>query len=312
MTTETETPARAEQPLAACVKEEIAAIGGIDTAIRAEEDSGYVALLRDAKSEKQAAVEQLSTLLRMREQVPPESAFLLERVKKAQALVEGVNRSLAFAVFRDAESRLIERYRELGDSETEDFAKKVLSKVLERAVKRWHILTAHLAILAGDAAMAKSLPRPLAQYFVSSRPRVCMRCLFDRPGERKALHRTAPRPETYVCAACHDEVVTAFPPDLRVSLDRHSAEARQARVIEKALGKPQRVIASRTVLSALSGLPVQTPPRSERAFVESTPPRLWAVDPKEAESVIPRQTESPTESAYREALFDPDAVSRSW
>jgi hypothetical protein len=303
--------ARTDASIADCVREEIASIGAIDTAIWAEKDPGYITLLRDAKSEKQAAVEQLSTLLRMRAQNPPEGAVLRETMKEVQALVTGVSRSRAFAAFRAAESRLVERYREIHAAQRERLEREVLSSVLERAIKRWHILTAHLAVL-DDATVAAELPRPLSEYFSSSEARVCMRCLFDRPGTREPLRRTKPEPETFVCAACHDEVVAAIPPDLRIAFDRHSIEARQALVIEKALGRPQRVVASRTVIAALSGLPIRTPSRDERPFAEEKPSRSWAVDEVEADLVVPQEAASSSESAYRETLFRPEKVSRSW
>jgi hypothetical protein len=47
-----------------------------------------------------------------------------------------------------------------------------------------------------------------------------MRCHLDRPGVADALERDDPHPYTYVCAACHDEVLGEFAPDLAAQIDR--------------------------------------------------------------------------------------------
>lgn len=293
-----------------CIREEMVSIGAINEAIRGEKDPGYVVLLRDAKSQKQAAVEQLSTLFRMSGQNPPESALLLEEVKEVEARVAGFGRTSVLGALRTAEGKLVDRYRELLDAQTDEFDRSVASRVLERAIQRWHILTAHLAVLDADAEEAKRLPRPLSEYFASSEARVCMRCLFDRPGAHSTLRRHAP--ETYVCAGCHGEVLAAFPADLQTAVERCSIRRREALVIEKALSRPQRVLASRTVIAALSGLIGETPAARSKDYVEKTLPRKWAVDERPAKVAVPLTGASPSERTYLEVLFEPRRVSRNW
>jgi len=305
--------------LGSCIRREIASIGALDVAIAAEEHPGYIALFRGAKSEKQAAVEQLSTLTRMRGGSPPESAFFREPILKAETLGASIRRRLVLEALRAGEKTLVDEYTKLRDEQTEELEKKVFGRVLERAVKRWHVLTAHIAREGGDRGdgeEARSLPRPLADYFAASavsEALVCMRCYFDRPGSRKPLARSAPRhPETYVCAACHDEVLADFPPDLRPQVESAPEARREALVIEKALGRPQTLKAAKTVLATLSGLTPE-PPVPARAPIEESPQRRqWAVEKGEAEVEIPTEGASRKEAEYLEALFDPKAVARNW
>jgi hypothetical protein len=296
-----------------CVRREIASIGALDVAIAAEEHPGYVILFRGAKSEKQAAIEQLSTLTRMLGGSPPESAFFQEQILKAGTHVASIRRGLVLVTLRAGEKTLVDEYTKLRDEQTEELEKKVLGKVLERAVKRWHVLTAHIARESGDEEEARSLPRPLAEYFAAAGDRVCMRCFFDRPGSRKPLARSSPQhPETYVCAACHDEVLADFPPDLKPQIERLAESKRESLVIEKALGRPQTLRAAKTVLASLSGLTPEPPAPPRPPVEESFERRQWAVEKADADVEIPTEGASRSEIEYVEALFDPHTVARNW
>jgi hypothetical protein len=298
--------------LNSCVREEIASITSLDEAIAAEKDPGFVVLFQEVRSEKQAAVEQLATLTRMLGRSPAESGFLQGgRAKKIEVQSLSVSRSLELEALRAAEDSLIEAYRKLRDELPEGFEKRVVTKVLERAVKRWHILTAHLARASGDKDEARSLPRPLGEYFASAEDRVCMRCLFDRPGARKALVRSSPNPKTYVCAACHDEVLAEFPPELRPQVEASPEDRREVLVIEKALGRPEVLRASNTAIALLSGLQPDVPPATKEPIVERREKRQWAAETEDAAVEIPR-VGSKAEVDYIQALFDFRTLSRFW
>lgn len=296
----------------ACIRREIASIGALEAAIAAEKHPGYVTLFREAKSDKQAAVEQLATLARRSGAPPTESAFLAEGILKAETRLASARRTLLFDALRAAENTLVEEYTRLAAEQPEGLEKSVFASVRDRAVKRWHILTAHIARESGDAEALRALPRTLEEYFAAKGDRVCMRCLFDRPGALKSLVRSSPDPETYVCSACHDEVLAGFPPDLQPRVERAGEARREALVIERALGRPEVLTASRTVIARLSGLESEPPPRTRTPVQESRQTREWAVDELAPDIQIPTDEASPSERAYEAVLFDPSAVARSW
>lgn len=297
--------------LNSCVHGELASIGALDAALAAEKDPGYVVLFRELRSDKQAAIEQLATLMRMGGSSPAERASR-EPAAKAEARGVSPNRPRELEALRRTENERIEDYRQLRDDLPEGFERKVLTKVLERAVQRWHVLTAHRARSGGGEEDARSLPRPLGEYFATSEDRVCMRCLFDRPGPRKALVRTSPEPKTYVCAACHGEVLAAFPPDLKTHVEALPEDRREALVIEKALGRPETLRAKKTVLASLSGLAPEVPPARKEPVVEQREERRWVVERDDAAVEIPRTGSSKAEHDYVEALFDFRTLSRWW
>ena len=117
---------------------------------------------------------------------------------------------------RVAEIELITLYAE-AVGRLDGLAKRALRKALGRALVQSHLLTAHIAKRTGSAADAQLLPAPLGDYFAGADPRACMRCHLDRPGKASALERTDPHPYTYLCAACHDDVLAELPPDLGVA-----------------------------------------------------------------------------------------------
>lgn len=306
MTTET-APAFIGE-LNSCARREIASIGDLDAAISAEDDPGYVTLFRESKSEKQAAVEQITVLVRMLGGTSTEHAFRPKRVKP-EAVGRPMSRALQLEGMRDAETALVDGYRGVREGLPNGFERDVLTAVTERAVKRWHILAAHLARASGDEGAARGLPRPLEEYFATSEDRVCMRCLFDRPGPRKALHRT--HPETYVCAACHDEVLAGFPPDLEPQVRACPEDKREALVVERALGRPEALRARKTVIALLSGLDPEDPPAAKEPVDESIEERRWVVESGEATVDVPRMS-SDKEADYVQMLFDFRSLSRWW
>lgn len=301
-------------PLGSCIRREIASIGALDVAISGEKHPGYITLFRGVKSEKQSAVEQLSTLTRMRGESPPERAFVQEQILKIETRGASIRRGLLLETLRASEKTLVEEYTKLRDDQAAsgELEKKVLRSVLERAVKNWHVLTAHIAREDGDGKEARSLPRPLAEYFAGDGDRVCMRCFFDRPGSRKPLTRSSPHPETYVCAACHDEVLADFPPDLKAQVEHAPESRRESLVIEKALGRPETLKAGKTVRAVLSGLTPEPPAPPRKPVDESHPGRQWAVEREEADVAISTDGASRSESEYVAALFDPETVARNW
>jgi hypothetical protein len=72
------------------------------------------------------------------------------------------------------------------------------------------------------------------------------------------------------------------------------------------------LLASRTVVAALSGLPVRSPRRASAPFVETAVARIWAVDETPADVEIPSGDAPAYEQAYLEKLFDPRRVRGSW
>lgn len=61
------------QRLTPLISGETASIGALDTATQHEDDPGYVVLYRIAKTEKQASVQQMVSLLRMVGESPREA-----------------------------------------------------------------------------------------------------------------------------------------------------------------------------------------------------------------------------------------------
>jgi hypothetical protein len=94
-----------------------------------------------------------------------------------------------------------------------------------------------------------------------------MRCNLDRPGSQPALERRDPHPFTFICAGCHADVLAEFPEDLASQMDRWPEHVREARVIQRAVGRPSKLNAIHRVLFPLSGLPIELPvPALEKAL----------------------------------------------
>ena len=306
-------PATVAELVAPLVRLEIASIGAIMAATPKEEDPGYVMLFQETKTGKQANVEQMNTLLRLtgREQV--ESGGLAEPVLRLQTLaLQKTNTTAMLQAMRLVEETLVARYREAVRKLT-GFELEAMTRVHDRATKHWMLLIAHVARRKdGDSRHASLLSFPLSSYFANGEDRVCMRCLLDRAGEEPALERE--RPRTYICSACHDEVLALFPPDLRATLDAEPEERRHNRVIEKALGRPSKTKAIKEVHAVLAGLTPEVPPLAAAKRGESLTARVrhaTAAQPP-SDIAIGRDGADADELAYTDLLFDFRSVRKSW
>jgi hypothetical protein len=295
------------------IARELAAIGALDSAIAQEQRPDYVVLFQSAKTNKQANVEQLSTLIRMSGGVPPERARLRTTIMKTQAvLAEKLSGTTAMlSAMRLTGFELLERYAD-AHLHNHGLVARALHKALHRTIVDLHIITAHLAKRTGDAKEAARLPLPLDRYFAGADAKACMRCHFDRPGANPALERGDPHPYTYVCAGCHDDAIAEWPADLRSQMPRWPADARAARVIQHALGRGSILHASHTVLHELSGLKpdVKTPAAEKARTVPVVPESPHpAEDTARERSVEPH---SEAEAGYVRALFDYRSIRTNW
>jgi hypothetical protein len=72
--------------LSPLIRLEIASIGAIESVTQHEPDAGYVMLLHETKTSKQANVEQMNTVLRVARQRQVESGGVIEPVLRLQTL----------------------------------------------------------------------------------------------------------------------------------------------------------------------------------------------------------------------------------
>ena len=301
------------QPL---IRSEVATIGAIETVMHHQKEPGYVVLHQATKTGKQANVEQMVTLLRLHGQQPSEQGGPIESILKLQSLLlQQVSTTATLGAMRIVQEDLVAHYRDV-HARVDGLAREALTRPFDRAVTQWIVLIAHIVQRKeGDSSLAEQLPVPLGAYFASADDRVCMRCLFDRPGERPALERTDPRPYQYVCAACHDEVLANFPPDLLEQAMRWPDEVRRDRVVERALGRPETLRATQGVVALLSGLEPEEP-EVRRSGVKQVPRARVTIAPpatREAPVVdLPRHNASASELAYTDLLFDFASVRRNW
>ena len=172
-------------------------------------------------------------------------------------------------------------------------------------------LTAHLAKLTGIEREAGQLPRPLREYFAGPDAKVCMRCHCDRPGLRRALERKDEHPYTYICAGCHDDAIAEFRPDLASQMERWTERAREARVIQHALGRPSKLMAAHTVMRRLSGLP-EHPPQIAPAKPLGPPLPGPMPSPDARHGIVSTESSVPDEAEYIATLFAPGTVRNSW
>lgn len=305
-------PASLQMDLDALVALEISGIAAIDTAIpHASPD--YVVMFHDAKMEKQANVEQLATLVRMRGATPNERARVRKTLTRTQAAITSrMSTTLALRAMRLAEIELVTLYAEAVNG-ADGLVKRGLGKALGRALVQAHLLTAHIAKRRGSRADAALLPAALDAYFAGADARSCMRCHLDRRGSAGALERTDPHPYTYICAACHDEVLGEFPPDLAAQFDRWPRAVREAKVMQRALGHVSKLNAIGRVLHPLAGLDPEVPvPASARALTlpAMAPTPGPALGERAGVLVIDRR-DGP-EGAYIDELFSPARTWRHW
>jgi hypothetical protein len=280
------------------IHRELAAIAATEAAVTRQTDPGYSFLYTESKLEKQANVTQMSTLLRL-------------AGKGQTALLQAVDTTATLRAMRMVGRELVQRYTET-IAQVEPIARAGLRKALSRAIVQDTVLSAHIARRTGHPSDSEELPQPLDAYFAANGPRVCMRCLLDRPHAVAALERGEPRPYQYICAACHHEVFEDIPPDLRSQAHSWPEELREDLVIHRALSRPERLRAVHEVLYPLSGLAFDIPePASSKPFVvpdtmSTPPPRKDAPDGVLTIDPIPsgRGVEEPEEQ-YVQLLFEP-------
>jgi hypothetical protein len=301
------------QQLRPLITRELAGIAAIDTAIAHETAPDYVVMFHDAKNGKQANIEQLATLLRMHGGTPDEGASLRKALTTSKAAVASrFSTKVVLRSMRHAEVDLVTRYTD-AVATADGLVKRALTKALGRALVQAHVLTAHIAKRTANQADARLLPLPLDEYFAGSEPRACMRCHLDRPGRTGALERTDPHPYTYVCAACHDDVLGEFSVDLAEQMEHWSRELREAKVLQRALGRVSKLNAIGRALHPLSGLEPDLPtPAAERAVI--VPAMTPTPGPADGErpGVLNVETTNDAEAAYVEELFAVRGVWRHW
>ena len=302
--------ARQLEPL---IAREIAGIAAIDMAIARESAPDYVVMFQGAKNGKQANVEQLATLIRMQGGAPDERGGLRKTLTKTQAAVTArISTTMTLKAMRLAEIELMTMYSE-AVGQADGLTRRALTKALGRTLVHTHLLTAHIAKRTRSQAEARLLPAALADYFAGAKARACMRCHLDRPGASGALERRDPHPYTYICAACHDEVVGEFPPDLAAQIDRWPREVREARVLQHGIGRVSMLNAIGRVLHPLSGLEPELPtPAAERAVIVPAMTPTPGPAPNERRGALTVDKPEGEEGEYVEVLFSVTQVQRNW
>jgi hypothetical protein len=279
-----------------------------------EREPGYVILLRSAKMAKQANVEQMLAMSRLAGRAAQAVLSKLEPLLKMQSgsLVRLGTTPLLGAMLL-VERTIAARYEALLGS-GEGIFERGLQTCWHRARKQVVILTAHVVKRTTNAGVVESaaLPRPLDRYFAGDEARVCFRCLFDRPGREPALERRDPHPYTYVCAACHEEVLADLPADLLDSAGRWPERERENIVIERALGRVSKLKAEAKVQNELSGLApdLPPPPLPRKNAIDMAPVRRAKQRP--ATTVLTLEDTAAEERSYTKRLFDPASVQESW
>lgn len=300
--------------LAPVISQELASIGAIDSAMSSEREPGYVILLRSAKTGKQANVEQMLAMLRLMGVAQwPDPSPLEPLLKMQAAALVRLGTTPLLRAMRVAQAAIVAMYDErLGTFD--GVIEQGFEKCWRRARKQLVVLTAHIAIRGAKPEVEEmlSLPLPLGRYFANGEGRVCFRCLFDRDGRLPALERTDPHPYTYVCAACHEEVLRDFPADLLESAPSWGADGLEARVIEHALGRPSKLKAELKVLNEMSGLATELPqlPLARKVAWDVAPKRSKKQPPGVVD--IDLENASELERAYVDMLMDGTAVRERW
>jgi hypothetical protein len=296
------------------IRSEIASIGAIESAAHHEKDPGYTILFHATKTGKQASVEQLNTLLRMAGRTEVETGGMMEPVIRLQTLaLQRANTTAMLQAMSVVEEALVAGYRSLAPR-LHGTERRAVEHILRRSAKQWMILLAHIARRKdGESHARELLPRPLSEYFATDDDRVCMRCLLDRPGTLPSLEKSDPY--TYVCAACHDDVMEDVPPDLQVQIPQWSSEAQRDRAIHRALGRPEKLRAIKEVHAVLAGLEPEIPlpaaaKRDQSPPVDRARRLLSKVVPSDL--LLARDGASDDELAYTDLLFDFRSVRRNW
>lgn len=297
------------------IHREIATIGAIDTVMPRERHPGYVVLLRAAKLGKQASVEQMMAMVRAAGAQPTESGTPVEAMLKMQSgLARRLGTTPVLRAMRLAEMEIVRAYGERLDR-VDDSLRKGFQKCWHRAIKRLTVLTAHVAIRGRKPELEEiaALPMPLGTYFANGEARVCFRCLFDRPGNLRPIERDDPHPYTYLCAACHQEVLGDFPTDQLESVSRWNEDERENHVIERALGRASKLKTEMLTLAKMSGIAGDMPPLPVpyKSAVDVSPKRRGPAQPR-ARVELGGAAAPSLEQAYVDALFDYDSVRGNW
>ena len=301
------------QQLEPLITREISGIAAIDTAIVNTPVPDYVAMFQDAKNGKQANVEQMTTLVRMQGDWPDETGGIRKTLTRTQAAISSrLSTTMTLRAMRLSEIELVTLYSDTLNR-SDGLVRRALLKPLERAMVHAHLLTAHLAKRSGNKADIDLLPESLDDYFVGAEPRACMRCHLDRRGTASALERRDPHPYTYICAACHDEVLGEFPPDLAVQIDRWPQTVREAKVLQHAIGHASKLNAIGRVLYPLAGLEPDLPtPAAERAIIVPAMTPTPGPAPGERRGLVDVDTAEGPEGDYVRELFAPRQIWRNW
>jgi len=302
-----------QRQLEPLVTREISGIAAIDTAIAHARAPDYVVMFQAARSGKQANIEQMATLIRMQGGTPDERGGVRKALTKMQAgMAARVSTTATLRAMRVAEIKLVTLYSE-AVGRVDDLARRALRKALGRALVHTYLLTAHLAKRTDSEAEVRLLRSPLGECFAGATARACMRCHLDRPGTSRALERTDPHPYTYLCAACHDEVLADFSPDLTIQMDRWPREVREARVLQHGLGRVSRLNAIGRVLHPLAGLEPELPtPAAERAIIVPALTATPGPAPSERHGLVTIEKGEGLEGDYVDRLFSANQVWNNW
>ena len=164
-----------QRQLEPLVTREISGIAAIDTAIAHERAPDYVVMFQDARSGKQANIEQMATLIRMQGGTPDERGGVRKALAKTQA---GIAARVSTTATLQCDARRGDRvgHAVLRSRRPVDaLARRTLRKALGRALVHTHLLTAHLAKRIGSEAEARLLPVPLTSTSLApSRARACV------------------------------------------------------------------------------------------------------------------------------------------
>jgi hypothetical protein len=297
------------------LQREIAGIAALDAAIPRERDGEYVLLFQAAKTTKQANVEQMSTLIRMRGEQPAESGGLKALVQKAQA---GITERLSATTLLLRELRIAERdlhvhYGQALDALHSDaLAKQSLQLAQQRTAVREMLLTAHIAHRTRDDEESKKLLHPLDAYFAGERTRACLRCHLDRAGAQPAIERGGERPPAYLCAACHNEVLKEFPPDIAAQAGQWPDHVREDRVMALALERPSQLNAFFQVLFPLTGLASPENPKASKRPLPAASAPPPKPDPAERPGVVELRGLVDAEAEYVRTLLGGAAIWPYW
>jgi hypothetical protein len=299
-----------EELMTRLAERELSAIAGIDSILASERDAHLAVLLRGLRTAHQAGYGQLAAFARLQGLGAGQEASWTSVLRRMELkLADLLPGAITLRALRPLEDELLRAYTERRDA-AEGFEREVFASLASLAIRRKMLLTAHVAHATGNETLARELPRPVREYFATGEHRTCMRCLLDRPGTNHALLRE--KPHTFVCAACHDETIEALPPDLASLFHRWSAEAREARVLDRALTHSSKRRAQDEVHTVLAGLEPKLRPRGAALSAQR---HAGPSGPSERiPTTIDRSSEEagPIERAYDDLLFDYRTLRERW